>query len=156
VNRDVQLVLGLGLAALVGAVVVSQLEGRAIASEIAKARDALFEVDPGCTTIRFRGGADAMDPAAAEAARRYYFEPFVREELAAGASADAEALGVPVETLLTERALYRLFPECAARDPKPWPPESLLVGGPFSMVWIAMHLYIGGIAGDVLGEAGGA
>lgn len=154
--QDMKLILGVGLVALVGAAVLSSLRTDTIADKIAQARDSLFEVDPGCETIRFKGGGDAPDEEALAQARMYYFEPFVKAELTQGAEEEAQLIDMPLVDYLTTAVLYQLFPECQNRDPAPWPPASLIGGGSFSVIYVAMKLYIGGILADVLAERDGA
>ncbi len=96
---------GLGLA-------VGALSG-VVQAQVRRARDELFEVSPGCQTIRFRGlpdGASEVDKFTVLAkARAYYFTPMIDQ-------ARKEGLSVQQTKL---RILEDLFPECT------WPPPEL-------------------------------
>lgn len=127
---------GLGLA-------VGALSG-AVQAQVRRARDELFEVSPGCQTIRFRGlSEDASDAdrfAVLAKARAYYFTPMIEQARREGLSVEQTKI----------RILEDLFPECS------WPPPEffssqqviyLVLGG-----WLMLEA-MRGLTCDPLEEA---
>ena len=149
-NKDVALVLGIATAAVVGVAVISKIEEKIVKTELAKARDSLFDVSAGCETITWKGGVAVPDSRSLELAGTYYVRPWLKEELGAGASdgyapgslveATADLSGISALDMLTAQLLYDLFPECKEKDPGPWPPDSLF--STFGVIWVAMKLYM--------------
>ena len=145
-NGGIKVLLGLAAVGVVG-LVVSSIRESAVNSGLRQARDSLFEVSADCKTISFKGGGDGPDPEKLELAKEYYFDPFVREHLGE-AHLEAELLGMTVSEFMTAKVLYDLFPECAAADKQPWPPESVWTSGAFGVIWVAMHAYIGNLISE--------
>lgn len=142
-----------GLVAIAG-LVLKGAEQTAVASGMQDARDALFDVSPGCTAITFKGGEAAPDPEQLKLAEQYYFAPFVRRSLELGAVPEADATGVTLLDFLTATVLYDLFPECV--QSLPWPPESLLGSGTFGLIWVGMKAYMSGVIERVQAGSAGA
>lgn len=138
-NSDFKLLFGIALAATVGGVIMANLEKGAVESGMREARDALFDVAPDCSTITFKGGGDAPDPAALNLAKQYYFVPFVKAYLP-GAAAEADILDVTVVEFLTAKMLYQLFPECNVDGVRPWPSTSVWDTG-FG-IWFVMLAFM--------------
>jgi hypothetical protein len=141
-KSNIALLFGIATAALIGGMIAKGIEEGMVDDGIKKARDALFEVAPDCTSISFKGGGDAPDPATLRLAEQYYFAPFVTENLPT-AEAEAELMNTSVLDYLTARMLYQLFPECSqAGSTAPWPPESLFTSGSFGVIWVGMKYYM--------------
>ena len=139
---DPKLLFGLAFAAIAGGLAIAAAKEGAVESGMKEARDSLFEVAPDCSSISFKGGGNAPDPAKLEQAKAYYFLPYVKKHMVT-AELEAGIHGVTEAEFLAAGVLYQLFPECNVDGVRPWPPENILTSGTFGVIWVFMKLYIG-------------